>query len=352
MLKRFFLVALLSFCGALLLADKADESKLLKLIPANAEGVLSVDVTDWLTIPAVSKQLKSNPGIPKLRAEFGIGPEDLGALAAWAGGDDWAVLAAWRRNVTPEQLFKAPHFTCAKATVEGAVFYNISTVKAIRPGKKSKSGKRKPGKTLNFWLTVLPGNVFCFVQNAAVGSRYLKSVKAGKTGYAYPQTVTGSLRGIVKNDRRPDLPVTAARFGFLVTRTPKMVLEGILSVTVRSAEEAAQLSSQGMLMTNMMLASTMQDDPDLAVDLVKCLRFNASGPECSLKVKIPGELLERFGAFAAKQAEQKMAAKARKAAAKSAARPAAKPAAQPAAKPASQPAAKPAAQPAEKSIVK
>ena len=336
MLKRFFLIALLSFCGALLLADKADEAKLLKLIPANAEGVLSVDVTDWLTIPAVSKQLKSNAGIAKLRADFGIGPEDLGAFAAWGGGDDWAVLAAWRKNVTPEKLFKAPHFTCAKVTVEGAVFYNISTVKAIRPGKKSKSGKRKPGKTLNFWLTVLPGNVFCFVQNAAVGGRYLKSVKAGKTGYAYPQTVTGSLRGIVKNDRRPDLPVTAARFGFFMTRTPKMVLEGILSVTVKSAEEAAQLSSQGMLMTNMMLASAMQDDPDLAVDLVKCLRFNASGPECSLAVKIPGELLERLGEFAARQAEQRMAAKARKAA---------KPAAQPAAQPAAEQSAKPAAKP-------
>ena len=186
MLKRFFLVALLSFCGTLLLADKADEAKLLKLIPADAEGVLSVDVTDWLTIPAVSKQLKSNTGIAKLRSEFGVGPEDLGAFAAWGAGDDWAVLAAWRKSVTPEQLFKAPHFTCAKATVDGAVFYNIGTVKAIRPGKKGKHGKRKPGKTLNFWLTVLPGNVFCLVQDAAAGSRYLKSVKAAKTGFAYP----------------------------------------------------------------------------------------------------------------------------------------------------------------------
>ncbi|MBQ7694158.1 MAG: hypothetical protein IJT50_03455 [Lentisphaeria bacterium] len=347
MLKRFFLIALLSFCGALLLADKADEARLLKLIPAGAEGVLSVDLTDWLTIPAVAKQLKSNAGIAKLRADFGVGPEDLGAFAAWGGGDDWAVLVAWRKNVTPEQLFKAPHFTCAKATIEGSVFYNISTVKAVKPGKKGKHGKRKHGKTLNFWLTVLPGNVFCFVQDAAAGNRYLKSIAGSKAGFAFPQAVTGSLRGVLKADRRPDLPCKGGQFGFQVTRTPKTVLEGILSVTVKSAEEAAQLSSQGMLMTNMMLASAMQDDPDLAVDLVKCLRFNASGPECSLTVKIPGELLERLGEFAAQQAEQKMAEKARKAA-KPAAQPAAKTAAKPAAKPAAEPADKPVAQPGAK----
>ena len=98
MLKRFFLIALLSFCGALLLADKADEARLLKLIPADAEGVLSVDLTDWLTIPAVSKQL-AGPDAARLRKEFGIGAEDLGAFAGWAGGDDWAFLVALRKNV-------------------------------------------------------------------------------------------------------------------------------------------------------------------------------------------------------------------------------------------------------------
>ena len=324
MLKRFFLAALLSFCGALLLADSADETKLLNLVPADAEGVLSVDVTDWLTIPAVSKQLKGNSDVAKFRTKFGIGPEDLGALAAWGKGDDWAVLAAWRRNVTPEQLFKAPDFTCAKVTVEGTVFYNVSTVKPVKPGKKGKHGK-----TVNFWLTVLPGNVFCFVSDATVGGRYVKTIKGKKAGFVFPATVAGSLRGVLKVDR-PDMP-KSARLGCRVTHGPKAVLEGVFSVTMNSPEEASQLSSQAMLTTNMVLASTMQDDPDLAVDLVKCLKFGASGPECTLNIRIPGELLERFGDFAAKQAEQKKAAKP----ARKAAKPAAQPAAQPAAKPAS-----------------
>ena len=346
MLKRFFLIALLSFCGALLLADKADESKLLKLIPANAEGVLSVDVTDWLTLPAVSKRLKNNSDIAKLRAQFGVGPEDLGALAGWGKGDDWAVLVAWRRNVTPEQLFKAPDFTCGKATVDGTVFYNISTVKPVRPAKKSKSGKVKPGKTLNFWLTVLPGNVFCFVADAPAGSRYVKAIREKKTGIVFPPSIAGSLRGVLRTDR-PDLP-QSARIGCRVTRGPKAVLEGVVSVTMKSPEEAAQLSSQGMLMTNMMLASAMQDDPDLAVDLVKCLKFGASGSECTLKIKIPGELLERLGDFAAEQARQRKASKSARPAARPAGTPAAKPAARPAGTPAAKPAVRPAAAPAAK----
>ena len=330
MLKRFFLIALLSFCGALLLADKADESKLLKLIPADAEGVLSVDMTDWLTIPAVSKQLKASSDVAKLRAELGIAPEDLGAFAGWGKGDDLVALIAWRKNVTPEQLFKAPDFTCTKTTVEGAVFYNVVSKKAVKPGKKGKNGKVKPGKKAKFCLTVLPGNVFCFVENTEVGGRYMKVIKAGKTGFAFPPTVTGSLRGILKKmANHPELP-EGAFLGLRVTHGPKAVLEGIVSATMKSPEEAAQLSAQGQAVTNMVLLGALQDDQDLALDLVRCLKFKASGAECTLKIKIPGELLERFGDFAAEQVEQKKAAKA-------------KPAGQPAARPAAAPAAKPAA---------
>lgn len=310
MLKRFFLIALLSFCGALLLADKADESKLLKLIPADAEGVLSVDVTDWLTVPAVSRQLKSSSDVAAFRKTYGFGPEDLGAFAGWGKGDDLVVLLAWRKKVTPEQLFRAPNFTCAKTAVEGDVFYNIR-----------KTGG--PGKKANFWLTVLPGNVFCFAQDAAVGGRCLKAVKEGKTGFAFPPTVTGSLRGILKKiANRPELPEGAV-LGFRATHGPKAVLSGTVAVTMKTPEEAAQLAAQGQTATSMVLIGAMQDDQDLALDLVRCLKFKASGSECTLNVKIPGELLERFGDFAAKQAEQKKAEKAQKAA---------KPAAQPAAK--------------------
>ena len=337
MLKRFFLAVLLSFCGALLLADRADEEKLLKLIPSDAEGYLSVDVTDWLTIPAVSKRIKDNPETAKLRAKFGVGPEDLGALAGWGRGDDLVVLAAWRKKVTPEQLFKAPDFTCTKVTVEGTVFYNCVSTKFGKPARKSKSGKMKPGKKAKFCLTVLPGNVFCLMKDAAVGGRYVKTIREKKTGIVFPPSLTGSLRGVLKTDR-PDLPVSAARLGCRVTHGPKAVLEGFLSVTTKSPEEASQLSSQGMLMTNMMLASAMQDDQDLAVDLARCLKFGASGSDCTLKIKIPGELLERLGDFAAEQAEQRKAAMTRKPA-----QPAAGPAAKPAAQPAAQPVAKPAA---------
>lgn len=330
MLKRFFLAALLSFCGALLLADRADETKLLKLVPADAEGVLSVDVTDWLTIPAVSRQLKSNSDVAKFRAEFGIAPEDLGAMTGWGKGDDLVLLLAWRRNVTPEQLFKAPRFTCTKVTVDGTVFYDIR--------KKAGSGKKK----VNFWLTVLPGNVFCFVQDSAVGSRYMKVVKGGKTGFSFPPTVSGSLRGVLKKiANRPEMP-EGALLGLRVTHGPKAVLDGSVSVTMKSSEEAAQLSAQAQAATNMVLIGAMQDDQDLALDLVRCLKFSASGAVCTLKMKIPGELIEKFGEFAAKQAEQKKAAKA----ARKAAKPAAKPA-KPAVKPA-KPAAKPASKPASK----
>ena len=87
MTKRFSLIAvlLLVFCAAAF-ADRADEAKLLKMIPADAEGVLSADVTDWLAHPVVQKELAGNPELAKFRAKLGAGPEDIGAVAAWGRG--------------------------------------------------------------------------------------------------------------------------------------------------------------------------------------------------------------------------------------------------------------------------
>ena len=300
MVKR--LSAILVLSAALISAAAAaqsDEKKLLDLVPAGSEGVVSVNVTDWFNVPAVRKGLTESREVAALTGKTGLSPLDLGALTFWWKGDEWALLTAWRRSFDPGKCFTAPHFVCGKARIKGITLYHVNSIKKPVPEKKSR--KRKKSADLSFWCTVLPGNVVAFFSDSASALRAVAMMK-GERGFVFPMQASGSLRGVAKGGK---LPVSQALLSCRMTGNKKSDFSGYLSVELNSAEEADNLKAQGMMMCNLMLIQSMQDAPELAAELVQCLRFDSSGKNVSLTASIPGALLKQLGEFAAAQAEKR-----------------------------------------------
>lgn len=298
MVKR--LSALLVLFAALIsAAAQSDEKKLLDLVPAGSEGVVSVNMTDWTSVPAVRKGLTESREVAALTGKAGLSLLDLGALAFWWKGDDWAFLTAWRKPFDPGKCFAAPHFVCGKARIKGITLYHVNSIR--KPVPEKKKSKRKRSAELSFWCTVLPGNVVGFFSDSAAALRAVGMMKGAK-GFVFPMQASGSLRGVAKGGK---LPVAGALLSCRMTGAQRSDFSGFLSVELNSAEEAANLKGQGMMMCNLMLIQSMQSDPELAAELMRCLRFDSSGSNVSLTAVIPGDVLKRLGEFAAAQAEKR-----------------------------------------------
>ena len=135
--KRLSVIVALFFCLTLsLFAGKADEKKLLKLVPAGAEAIVSVDTTDWLTLPALKKGLAESPDVALFQKKTGLRPEDLGAALFWAKEETWALVTLWKKPFSPEKLFRAPDFLCSKVTMNGETLYNVTSVKPVKKKKR------------------------------------------------------------------------------------------------------------------------------------------------------------------------------------------------------------------------
>jgi hypothetical protein len=294
--KRLSVIVALFFCLTLsLFAGKADEKKLLKLVPAGAEAVVSVDITDWLTLPALKKGLAESPDAALIRKKTGVSPDDLSAALFWAKEDTWALVIQVKKPFEPEKLFRAPDFRCVKVTAEGETLYNVSSVKPVKVKKVQK-------KPVSFWIGRLPGNTVVFSQDAAMISQALKEMKSNPKGFVFPADVTGSLRGVVKGGQ---LPMQQLLIGCQMTGKERDAFSGVLHAAMNSQQEAEQMQGQAMLMCNLLLVQLMQNEPDLAADLMKQLKFSVKENVISLNVVLPGALLDRLGKFAAKRSLQK-----------------------------------------------
>jgi hypothetical protein len=86
----------------------------------------------------------------------------------------------------------------------------------------------------------------------------------------------------------------------------------MLQATMNSPQEAEQMQGQAMLMCNLLLVQAMQNEPELATDLIKQMKFNVTDSVVTLNVLLPGELLDRLGKFAAKKSLQKSVRKKQK----------------------------------------
>ena len=294
--KRLSVIVALFFCLTLsLFAGKADEKKLLKLVPAGAEAVLSVDITDWLNLPALKKGLAESPDMALIRKKTGLCPDDLSAALFWAKGDTWAFVISMKKPFDPEKLFRAPDFRCVKVTAAGETLYNVSSVKPVKVKKKT----RQP---VAFWIGRLPGNAVVFSQEAVMISQALKEMKSNPEGFVFPADVTGSLRGVVKGGK---LPLQQLLIGCRMTGKKRDAFSAVLRAAMNSQQEAEQMQGQAMLMCNLLLVQLMQDEPELATDLMKQLKFSVKDNVISLNVFLPEALLDRLGKFAAKRSLQK-----------------------------------------------
>ena len=294
--KRLSVIVALFFSLTLsLFAGKADEKKLLKLVPAGAEAVVSVDITDWLTLPALKKGLAESPEAALIQKTTGLRPEDLSAALFWAKEDTWALVVQMKKSFEPEKFFTAPDFRCVKVTAEGETLYNVSSAKPVRSRKAAKQPVR-------FWIGRLPGSAVVFSQDAAMISQALKEMKNTPKGFVFPADMKGSIRGIVKGGK---LPLQQLLIGCQMTGKERDAFSGVLHAVMNSQQEAEQMQGQAMLMCNLLLVQLMQDEPDLATDLMKQLKFSVKENVVSLNVVLPGALLDRLGKFAAKRSLQK-----------------------------------------------
>ena len=144
--KRFsVIIALCCLLMFSLFAGSAAEKKLLSLVPANAEGVLSIDLDAWLALPAVRKSLTESPDVSILKKRTGLVPSDLNGAVFWGSEGAWTLLVSTKKPFDPAKFFKAPEYICKKTTVDGKNLYTVTPPK-VRPRKKG----RKPRHTVVF----------------------------------------------------------------------------------------------------------------------------------------------------------------------------------------------------------
>lgn len=293
MVKRLSAIFAVFFVlTAVLTADQADEKKLLSKVPAGADVVLSVDVTQWLKLPALKKGLSESRDVAVLCRNSQLQPADISAIAFWLKGENMALLAALKKEFQPEKVFAAPRFVCQKSSVSGVVLYNVKSSELPRAAKKRRM------KEVAFTVTVLPGNVVAFFSDSIAAVNVLKQMQ-GKKGYAFPAHMKGSLRGAAKGGNIP--PLREAFLSCSMTGVNQGDFSGTLTARVGTAEEAEQLKGQAMLMFNMVLFQYMQKKPELATELLQAFKFDSAGDKVSVKASLSVALLARLGEFAAAQ---------------------------------------------------
>lgn len=301
MAKRLFaIVGLFLLLTAFAAAGVKDEKKLLALVPAGAEGVLSLDTTEWFQLPALREGLLKSRELDAIPRGSGLQITDLGALVFWWKGDDWTLLSSWSKPFDPMRVFRAPLFVCGKVDLAGETIYSVTSVEKVRPDKK-KRAKRKSGN-LAFWCAGLPGNCVGFFSDSASAFRALKLMKGRNKGFTFPMQASGTFRGVMQQSEK--LPFQGALLSCRMTGSRKDEFSGFLSVTARTPEEAANWKAQGMMMLNLMLVQTMQDDPQLASDLVRCLKFDSVDRNVTLTANISAPLLKRLGTFCESQTKK------------------------------------------------
>ena len=115
MKKRLSAILLILFAlSAVLTANIVDEKRLLNMVPADAEAVVSVNATEWFTLPVVQKSLSESRATSELLRQTGITFTDLTAAVFWSKGSDMVLLGTWKRKFDPEKIFIAPRFICKK----------------------------------------------------------------------------------------------------------------------------------------------------------------------------------------------------------------------------------------------
>ena len=290
MVKRLSVIfaVFFAFCS-LLTADQADEKKLLSKVPHGAEVVLSVDMTQWLQLPALKKGLTESRDVAVFYRNSQLQPADISAITFWMKDETMALLVALKKKFYPEKVFSAPRFICRKSNVSGVVLYDVESTEVPRAARKHQV------KKIAFAVALLPGNTIAFFADSAAAAGALKVMK-GKTGFSFPAKVTGSLRGMAGGGK---LPVKEAFLYCCMTGAAQKDFSGTLDVQTASAEEAEQLKGQVMLMFNMFLFQYMQKKPELATEILQAVKFDSAGDRISVKASLSAALLDRLGAFAA-----------------------------------------------------
>ncbi len=296
MKKRLSAILLIIFAlSAVLAATPVDEKRLLKMVPADAEAVVSVNATEWFSLPVVQKSLSESPAAPEFLRQTGISFTDLTAAVFWCRGGDMALLGIWKRKFDPERIFLAPRFTCKKVQREGRNFYFVKS--APVPGKKS----RRKQTSREFWVASLPGGVTGFFSSFEMAAGFEKMAKGAKA-FVFPASAQGALRAFARGGK---LPVKEFALSCSMTGAKRSDFSAFASCECATPEEAAALRSQMMLMCNLMLVQSMQNAPELAAELIQKLKFDVSGNRLFLTVVLPEKMLKELGDFAQKEAAKK-----------------------------------------------
>ena len=305
MVKRLSaIIAVLLALTVSLSASQLLEKKLLGMVPEKSEVVVSADLTDLLNYPAFKKSMAESRDIAVYTKNTGISPVDCGAFLFWAKGEKYALLFAFKKAFDPLKAFKAPLFLCRKVPAESGALYHVKSLKAPR-----KAARKAGIKEISFYVVPLAGDAVAFFGDEKSASEALKEMK-GKRGFSYDSRLKGSFRGIARGGA---LPVTEALLSCNVRDKKKGDLDIFFSAEFKSAEEAAAANEQISMMVSFLLLQVMQKEPELATELVKCLKFQLQGKQLVLKTVVSGTLLERLGKFLSESKKKKSAAKGRKA---------------------------------------
>ena len=293
------IVASFVFLTVSLFGAKADEERLLKLIPVDAQSVLSVDITAVSSHPAFKKGMTESPEINALTKNTGLGPQNIGALTAWGDGESWVILTAWNKPFDPAKAFKAPDFLCGKTQINGKTVYNI-VPNNLPAGQKS--GTRGLKKNHTFWVALLPGNVVAFAKDSTAALRALKSSPA--KSFRFPEKLEGTFRGVFSSE---SMGLGKSEFSCRMVGPMQRDLSAHLKLGTQSPQMAEQLRGQLLMMLNLVMIQTMQNEAELAGELMKQLKSGISGNDVTFDIVLPGALLERLGKFAGTQVKKQKA---------------------------------------------
>ena len=284
-------------------AGQALEKKLLGMVPAKSEVVVSADLTELLNYPAFQKSMSESRDIAVYTRNTGISPADCGAFLFWAKGEKYALLFAFKKAFDPLKVFKAPLFHCRKVPSGNGTLYHVKSLKTPR-----KASKRAGISEISFYVAPLSSDAAAFFSDEKFASAALKEMK-GKRGFSYDSRLKGAFRGIARGGA---LPVTEALLSCNVRDKKKGDLDIFFSAEFKSAEEAAAANEQISMVISFLLLQVMQKEPELATELVKCLKFQLQGKQLALRTVVRGTLLERLGKFLSESKKKKSAAKRRK----------------------------------------
>ena len=291
------IVASFVFVTVSLFGARADEERLLKLIPVDAKNVLSVDITAVSNHPAFKKGMTESPEINALTKNTGLGPQNIGALTAWGEEGNWVILTAWDKPFDPAKAFKAPDFLCGKTQIDGKTVYNI-VPNNLPAGKKS--GKRGLKKNHTFWVALLPGNAVAFAKDSTSALRALKSAPA--KSFRFPEKLEGTFRGVFEDET---MGFGKSEVSCSMTGPMQRDLSLHLKLGTQSPQMAEQIRGQLLMMLNLVMIKTMQNEPELAGELLKQIKSGTQGNKVTFDIVLPGALLDRLIKFAGAQSQKK-----------------------------------------------